>query len=72
MIPILGISVWLVVKIFAILAFLIYLLFALVIVRQVRLMTETIQVGFETPLKFLSYVHLTFAGVVLLLALIIL
>jgi len=72
MIPILGMSVWLIVKIFAILAFLIYLLFALVIVRQVRLMTETIQVGFETPLKFLSYVHLTFAGVVLLLALIIL
>ena len=72
MIPILGMSVWLLVKIFAILAFLIYLLFALVIVRQVRLMTETIQVGFETPLKFLSYVHLTFAGVVLLLALIIL
>lgn len=72
MIPVLGISVWLIVKIFAIFALLIYLLFALVVVRQVRLMTETVQVGFEKPLRFLSFVHLVFAGAVLLLALIIL
>ncbi|OGM24615.1 hypothetical protein A2962_01535 [Candidatus Woesebacteria bacterium RIFCSPLOWO2_01_FULL_39_61] len=35
----------------------IYLVFAVVVVRQVKLMTETLKVGFETPIKTLALVH---------------
>lgn len=71
-IPILGISVLAVAKIFASIAFLIYIVFAVVVVRQVQLMTDTLEVGFETPLKMIALGHLIFAVVVLLTALIIL
>lgn len=71
-IPLIGISVWVVVKIFAIIALGIYLVFALVVVRQIQLMTETLKVGFEAPLKMMAYVHLLFAIFVLLAALVIL
>jgi hypothetical protein len=70
--PIIGISVWLVVKIFALIALVIYLVFALVVVRQIQLMTQTLKVGFEVPLKTLAYGHLLFAVFVLLAALVVL
>lgn len=55
---------------FFVLAFLVlYVLFALVIVRQVRLMSSTLDVGFEGPIKFLSLVHLAFAIAVAVYAL---
>jgi hypothetical protein len=71
-IPLLGISIWLIAKIFVLVGLLLYQAFALVMVRQVQLMIETVEVGFETQIKFLAYVHLAFAAVVLILALIIL
>lgn len=72
MIPILGISVWLIAKIFILIAFFLYIIFSVVVVRQVELMTGTLEVGFETQLKLLSYLHLLFAVAVFLAALIIL
>jgi hypothetical protein len=71
-IPLINISVWLVVKILVIIALLVYLAFAFVVVRQIQLMTQTLKVGLETPLKTLSYAHLLFALAVLLAALIVL
>lgn len=71
-IPIIGISLWLVVKVFALIALLIYIIFSLVIVRQVNLMTETLEVGFEAPLKLAAIVHVVLAIGVFALALIIL
>ncbi|MFZ5932735.1 MAG: DUF5657 family protein [Patescibacteria group bacterium] len=71
-IPLIGVSVWLVAKIFALVAFLIYIVFAVVVVRQVQLMTDTLEVGFETVLRFLSFAHLAFALIVFLAALIVL
>jgi hypothetical protein len=71
-IPLLGISVWLIAKIFILFGLVIYFVFALVVVRQVQLMTETLAVGFETQLKILSYLHLAFAILVFLAALIVL
>jgi len=71
-IPLLGISIWFIAKIFVLIGLLLYLAFALVVLRQVQLMIETVEVGFETPIKFLAYVHLAFAVLVLILALIIL
>lgn len=35
----------------------IYVVFAVVVVRQVKLMTETLKVGFETPIKTLALIH---------------
>ena len=71
-IPLLGISVWFVIKIFVLIAMLLYIAFALVIVRQVQLMTKTLRVGFEFPLRTLSLLHLISAVVLFALALIIL
>lgn len=59
-------------KIFALLALGIYIVFALVIIRQVKLMTATIQTGFEGFIKFIAWVHLLFAVLVFVTAWIIL
>lgn len=65
-------SIWFVLKIFFIVGLLVYLIFALVVVRQVRIMNETLDVGFEGVLSLLSYLHLFFAIGVLAFALLIL
>lgn len=49
-----------------------YIIFAFVIVRQVNKMTHTLEVGFETPIRFLSWVHLLLSVCVFLFALVIL
>lgn len=72
MIPYTGISIWMVVKYFMVFGFLIYLVFALVVVKQSRLMLETLEIDFEKPILALVYLHLLFAVGVLLLSLIIL
>jgi len=71
-IPILGVSVWFIIKIFVLISMLLYIAFALVIVRQVQLMTKTLKAGFEFPVKTLALLHLISAAVVFALALIIL
>ncbi len=72
MIPLLGISVWSIAKGFILVFFLLYIVFSFVIVRQIQLMTDTLEVGFETQLKILSYLNLAFAILVFLAALIVL
>lgn len=72
MVPIVGISIWPLIKIFLIILMVIYLIFAFVVVRQVQLMTDTLEVGFESQLKLLSFIHLLFAIAVLIFSLIIL
>lgn len=59
-------------KIFALLALAIYIVFALVIIRQVKLMTATIQAGFEGFIKLIAWAHLLFAIFVFITAWIIL
>jgi hypothetical protein len=55
---------------FAIVALmLVYLLFAFIVIKQVKLMTRTLKVGFETPVKMFAYFHFLFAVVVLLFSL---
>ena len=53
--------IWLLVKIAFLFAGLIYLVFAGVVVRQVYLMTTTLQVGFEMPIRALAWAHLFLA-----------
>jgi hypothetical protein len=43
-----------------------YTVFALVVIRQVSLMTQTVKTGLEMELKILSWLHLMFAVGVLL------
>lgn len=70
--PVFGISVWLVVKIATLIVLGLYLVFALVIVRQIKLMTTTLALGYEGFITLLGYIHLAFAVLVFLTALIIL
>ena len=70
--PIFGISIWLAVKVVALILLGMYLVFALIVVRQIKLMTSTLALGFEAPIILLGYVHLAFAILVFLAALVIL
>lgn len=72
MIPIIGVSIWLIVKVFVLLALAIYLVFAMVIIKQVSLMITTLEVGFEIPIRLLAWGHFLFALGIFVLALIIL
>lgn len=71
-IPLLGVSLWLIVKIFVLFGLAIYLVFALVMVKQVKLMTGTLNLPLEKFVILLSYAHLVFAVLVFILALAIL
>jgi len=72
MISLIGISIWSIAKIFVALALVLYIVFGLVVVRQVQLMIDTLEVGFETFIRALAIGHLVFSIVVFALALIIL
>lgn len=63
-------SVWLIFKAIFIAGILVYLVFALVVVKQVRIMNQTLDVGLEGFMTFFSYLHLAFAIFVLVAALI--
>ena len=63
---------WFLVKILSLVLLGMYLIFALVVVKQVRLMTDTLQLGFEQFVKFLALAHLIFAVIVFVAALVIL
>lgn len=59
-------------KILVLLAFLLYILFAVIVVRQVHLMAKTFVTSAEPFLKLLAYIHLLFSLGVLFFAYIIL
>jgi hypothetical protein len=50
----------LMVKILFLIGLAFYIIFALVVVRQVNHMTDTLEVGFETPVRLLALLHLLF------------
>jgi hypothetical protein len=66
------ITIWPIVKIFVIIALVIYSVFAGVVLKQIKMMTDTIEVGFEAPIIFIGLAHFLFAVGVLVFALIIL
>lgn len=72
MIPIVGLSIWIFVKILFIFALFIYVIFASVVVRQVYLMTDTLHTGFDFPVRSLAWTHLFIALGILLFSLIVL
>ncbi|HJY98844.1 MAG TPA: DUF5657 family protein [Patescibacteria group bacterium] len=71
-IPVLGIQIWTVIKVLSLILLGMYLVFSLVLVRQVKLMTTTLQLGFASTAKTLAFAHLAFAVFVFLAAIVIL
>lgn len=67
-----GFNTWILIKALALVILGMYLIFAFLITRQVKLMTSTLRLGFDALAKILSYLHLAFAVLVFLAALIIL
>lgn len=70
--PIIDLPIWTIAKGFVIFAIILYLVFAFVVIKQVRLMTETLEIGFEAPIRYFAYLHFLFALGILLLTVIIL
>lgn len=66
--PILGLSIQVAVLIF--LGF--YIIFSVIMVKQVLLMTDTLEVGFETPVRVVAFLHFALSVAVFMLALFIL
>jgi hypothetical protein len=58
---IINFNYWIIIKILSLVVLGIYIVFAFVITRQVKVMTETLTLGFEPVVKFLSFFHLLFA-----------
>ena len=56
-------------KIAYLVAIIIYGVFALVLIKQVRIMTDTLEIELELPLKLISYLHLLAVVLVFLFAL---
>ncbi len=65
----LNFGIWAVIKILVLVALGIYIIFAFVITRQVKIMTSTLTLGSEFFAKFLAFIHLLFAVLVFITAL---
>lgn len=63
-------SIWPIVKILFCFAISLYVIFAIVVIRQIHLMTETLNGQLELPLKVIGMMHLLGAIVVLFVAII--
>lgn len=66
------VSIWWLVKALFVVGLGLYIAFAVIVIRQVGLMSKTLNGKFAIPLKLISYVHLLVALAVFLLALVIL
>ncbi len=65
-------DVFLISKVLILTFMFLYVIFAIVIIKQVRLMTNTLDVDLDGFIRFISYLHLFFACAVFLIALFIL
>lgn len=61
-----------IVKIGLIIFLFLYVVFAAIVIKQARLMTETLEVGFELQIKFIVFLHLIVSVATLILAFILL
>ena len=62
-------SLWFFLKVGSIIGLMIYVIFAFVVMKQVNLMTETLEIDFERPIKTVATLHFIFAIFVLIFAL---
>jgi len=61
-----------VVKGFVLFAMFVYIVFAFVIVKQTKIMTQTLEIGFENGIKIIAWMHFLFAIGLLFLSFVIL
>ena len=64
--------IWGFAKVLVIIGLLVYIAFAFVVVKQVKMMTDTLEVQLEEPIKLMTRIHLALAIGVLILAIVIL
>ena len=64
--------IWLMVEAFTMIGLFLYVIFAVVVLRQVSHMTTTLEVGFEGAIKTVAWLHLIFAIGTLVIAILIL
>lgn len=62
-------SFWLLLKVFILLGIALYFVFAVVVIKQVNLMTETVEMPVDPTLRTLAWAHFIFALAVFLIAL---
>lgn len=63
---------WIFLKILFLMAFFIYVAFAVIVVRQVKLMSQTLNGVLDFHLKIIAWIHLLVAMITFVLALVIL
>ena len=69
---ILTLDVWGVVKFFVLFGLLLYIVFAVVVIRQVQLMSHSLNGTLDLPLRLIALIHLGLTVGVFLLALLVL
>jgi len=52
--------------------FVVYIIFAFVVVKQVKIMTDTLNIGFEKEIRIISYVHFVLTVILFLISLVLL
>ena len=67
-----NLNIWLIAKGFVLLALGVYLIFAIMVIREVDLMNNTLTGVFNLPIKIVALMHLILAVLVLILAILIL
>ncbi len=72
MIPVIDISAWEIIKSFVIFGELLYLVFAFVVIKQVKVMLETLDLGLALLIKAVGYGHFLFACGIIIISLVIL
>jgi len=65
----LNINFWAIIKAFVLLGFLVYAIFAFVVVRQVKLMTEVVNGMMTVALRFVSWLFFLFSVIVFIFVL---
>lgn len=70
--PIVNIPTWEIVKWFLVFGEIIYLIFSFVVVKQIRVMIETLDIGFSSPVRLIGYAHFLFALGIIILSVVIL
>ncbi len=68
----LNLNIWQILKWPLLLLFLIYLAFAFIVVRQVGLMSRTLNGALDLPVKMIAWLHLLVSFLIFVLALVIL
>lgn len=64
-----GIQGLLFLKLAIIFALLLYIVFAFIVLKQVKLMTDTLEIGFESVIKVIAKLHLYAAILILIFSL---